>query len=672
MNNLSTAAASYQRRVLIVDDQQHIHDTFDRVFASSKRVDDALSNFEDMFLGGGKLEDEADCIKAEYFLAHAHSGEHGVELVEKSVRDNSKFAVAFVDMRMPNGMDGLETIEKLWSIDPDLQVVVCTAHSDHAWESVLERLGCNDQLLLLKKPFERDEARQLALALSEKYRLAASQHLRMSQLEGEVDRRRKAEDELRVMAHRDALTSLPNRPFLLQHLESLIAKEDRGVKHDALLFLDLDNFKIINDSLGHDAGDDLLIQAGKRLIECVRADSDGRDRHSANDKTVRLGGDEFVVVLEDLIEKRDALVVARRIVKRISEPFKIGDRLVNIGTSVGVAFLSPDILDGHEAMRNADTAMYRAKNAGKGQIAVFDSTMHDDVVARHEMEHQLREALENESFELRYQPIVDLNKASVRGVEVLLRWQDADGNYISPMEFIPVAEEIGLISQLGEWVLKNAMEEFGQLLSTAPESSKSIYLGVNVSRRQLGDPFFLQRLNDIIDATDFNRELLKIEMTEAVDPRQKERSLATMLELCESGVGIHIDDFGKGNSSLTCFQSYSVESIKIDRSFTAAITYEHSHAVIARAIVDLAHCLNASIVCEGVESEQQLDLLRQWGCDAAQGYLFSKALTIGELSELLDDPKRSHGIRLLSPHAPQVAPVLEMGESIIISPSMND
>ena len=674
MKKRTKGTANYQRRILIVDDQQHIHDTFDRVFSKSKPVDDALSSFEDRFLGGGEPE-KASSHESEYSLTHAHSGEQGLQLVEASIQNNARYAVAFVDMRMPNGMDGLETIEKLWAVDPDLQVVVCTAHSDHAWETVLERLGCNDQLLLLKKPFERDEARQLALALSEKHRLAESQYMKMSQLEGEVDRRRKAEDELRVMAHRDALTSLPNRPFLLQHLETLLESKDRGSNHAALLFLDLDNFKIINDSLGHDAGDDLLIQAGKRLIECVRADTDGTGRASANDKTVRLGGDEFVVLLEDLPEKRDALVVARRIVKRVSQPFKIGNRLVNIGTSVGVAFLGEEINDAHDALRNADTAMYRAKNAGKGQIAVFDSTMHDDVVARHEMEHRLREALENESFEIRYQPIVDLNNATVLGVEVLLRWQDDEGNYISPMEFIPVAEEIGLISQLGEWVLESAMKEFGKLLATAPDSSKSIYLGVNVSRRQLSDPLFLRRLNETIEATGFDRNLLKIEMTEAVDPRHKERSLATMVELCESGVGIHIDDFGKGNSSLTCFQSYPVESIKIDRSFTAAITYEHSHAVIARAIVDLAHCLNASIVCEGVESEQQLNLLREWGCDAAQGYLFSQALTMKELQEFLEDPTQSPGIRLLNPMPSQVGPtgpVIDLCESIIISPSMQE
>ncbi len=642
-----TETEKNQRRVLIIDDQQEIHETFKRVFAPAERNQAELTDFESRFLNDSSPPADFNTEpRPTYSLYHASGGAEGLQIIEESVRNDQRFSVAFVDMRMPGGMDGLETTEKIWQIDPCLQVVICTAHSDHTWDDVLARLGCNDKLLLLKKPFESDEARQLALALSEKCRLAALQQRRVAELRGEVDRRRVAENELRTIAHRDALTSLPNRPYLIQKLESMLAQQ--RIDHqtiDALLFLDLDNFKVINDSLGHDAGDDLLNQVGARLKECVRT-SEIKTRGDG-DETVRLGGDEFVILLEHLERKEDALSVARRIVARIAEPFQLGDRLVNVGTSVGVAFIDEGVQDAHETLRNADTAMYRAKHSGKGQIAVFDQTMHEAVVARHELENDLRRAIENQDFELNYQPIIDLKLREIVGVEVLLRWKSASGKYVPPNEFIPIAEEIGLIHQVGEWVLETAMRQFESMRQSLPAQHRRIYIGVNMSRRQLADHSFLDSLEAIIEKTGFDRELLKLEMSETGDPRQQERAMNAMLALHRSGVGIHIDDFGKGNSSLSCFKDYPVETVKIDRSFTASITSDHKHRVITQAIVQLAHHLNSKIVCEGIESQQQLTLLRQWGCDLAQGFLFSPPLDIDGLSLLLVDPEQSEGINLL-------------------------
>lgn len=651
------------RRILVVDDQQAIHDTFDRVFAEKPREDDTLADFEARFLEAaeqeqivqGETEQAAGDVPnhsntPSYQLEHAASGEQGVERLRQAIDEQRPYSVAFVDMRMPRGMDGLETTERLWQIDPNLQVVICTAYSDHMWDDVLKRLGYNDRLLLLRKPFETDEVRQLALALSEKNRIAVIQKQRVEELGLEVQRRRRAEDNMRDMAHRDALTSLPNRQFLLDKLDTIVQRhrDRRDLPEDAVLFLDLDNFKIINDSLGHDAGDDLLNQVARRLTECVREHDTTSRVHQQEGKTVRLGGDEFVVLLERLTNTNDALNVADRIVKRISEPFKLGDRFVTVGTSVGVAYINHTIRDANEALRNADTAMYRAKHSGKGQIAIFDQTMHEAVVARMELEDQLRKAVDNQQFELHYQPIVSLAKGVIQGVEVLIRWKNSAGDYIPPSNFIPIVEEIGLISQVGEWVLETAMRDFGKLVQDLPpQGGEEIYLGVNVSPRQLGDLFFLSRLNALIGRTGFNRKRLKLEMNESSDTRTSQRSLETMLELHASGVGIQIDDFGKGHSSLTCFQAYPIETVKIDRNFTASIASDHSHAVIAQAIVQLAHHLNAKIIAEGVESQNQLESLRKWGCDAAQGYLFSPPLTLEQLGELLRNQTRSEGIRML-------------------------
>lgn len=642
------------RRVLIIDDQQAIHDTFDRVFdAQSSKNDEALADFEARFLADAGVETRGDDSansgeEPRYALEHALSGEEGVELVRDALERQQAFAVAFVDMRMPMGMDGLETTERLWSIDPNLQVVICTAYSDHTWDNVLQKLGYNDRLLLLRKPFESDEVRQLALALSEKSRIAIIQKQKVEDLGREIQRRRRAEDNMRDMAHRDALTSLPNRPYLLDKLGKIVNRhrEHPDLPQDAVLFLDLDNFKIINDSLGHDAGDDLLNQVAGRLQECVRG-NDTATRAISEENTVRLGGDEFVVLLQKIRDKNDALTIANRIVQRIAEPFQLGDRFVNVGTSVGVAFISSEIRDANEALRNADTAMYRAKHSGKGQVAIFDQTMHEAVVARMELEDQLRRAAETQAFELHYQPIVSLGKSAIQGVEVLIRWRDESGKYVPPSDFIPIIEEIGLIGQVGDWVLETAMNHFGQLISNVPVEHSDVYLGVNVSPRQLGDLFFLSRVNEIIERTGFDRRKLKLEMNESSNTRHSQLCLDTMLELHASGVGIQIDDFGKGHSSLTCFQAYPIETVKIDRHFTASIATDHSHAVIAQAIVQLAHHLNARIIAEGVESKNQLESLRKWGCDAAQGYLFSPPLTLNELGELLCDQQQSEGIRML-------------------------
>ena len=647
-----------RRRILIVDDQQPIHDTFQRVFAiKDAHQDVALADFESRFLGNDAAPVSAS-VESEgmpqFDLDHAHSGLEAIAKVKEAVASGNPYSLAFVDMRMPPGMDGMETTEKLWAIDSRLHVVICTAFSDHAWEDVLTQLGYSDRLLLLKKPFESDEARQLALALSEKARLAGIQERKFDELGREVERRRDAEEAMRVMAHRDALTGLPNRPYLLDRIKQITSVENHQEPRSAVLFLDLDNFKIINDSLGHDAGDDLLKQVADRLKSCVRAEDITSWSNTDGRETMRLGGDEFVVLLEATTEPQAAVSIARRIVHEISKPFQLGDRFVTVGTSVGVAYIDQRVNDAHEALRNADTAMYQAKHSGKGQVAIFDQTMHDAVVARMDLEDELRQTIDRGSFRLNYQPIVDLTQGTIQGVEVLLRWTRLDGSAVSPAVFIPVLEEMGLISRVGEWVLENSMRDFARLLSEIPQcTSPDMYLAVNVSQRQLSDPFFHEQLESVLERTGFDRNSLRLEMNESNDARSVEQSLNTMQQLHASGVGIQIDNFGKGQSSLNCFQNYPVETVKIDRSFTASIAKEHSHSAITQAIVQLAHNLSARIVAEGVESAEQFHVLRQWGCDAAQGYLFCPPLTCDELGKFLCDPMQSEGMRLFaSPAAP--------------------
>lgn len=642
-------------RLLIIDDHPKIHDAFEKIFSNANAGESTNAPQGDLF-GITSLLDEFRYDSAapnvqtnpQYSLHHANSGEQAVEIVKKVSAQGDLISVAFVDILMPGGMNGIQTTEQLWEIDPNLHIVICSGDQNPKWEKALESLHHRDQLFVLKKPFDTVEVRQLAMSLCGKQARHTAHKACIEKLRTEVQERRKSEESMRKIAHRDSLTDLPNRPYLLEKLNRIVARpQQNSDTHQAILFLDLDNFKVINDSLGHDAGDDLLNQVAKRIGECVRYD-DMTTRVSRDGETVRLGGDEFVVLLEQLTHRHDALSIADRIVEKISQPFMIAGRKVSVGTSVGIAFLDHSTRDAHEVLRNADTAMYRAKNAGKGQVAVFDKTMHQELLERLELESKIRDAVENDELTLRYQPIVDLHNGKIRGVEVLTRWITTSGEMIPPDQFIPIIEEIGLIGRVSEWAIERASIDLKELTESLPNScDPNFYLGFNIARRQLGDPLFYEHLQTIISRTGIHRNRLKIEVNESGDHRNEAQILQNLLNLHDSGIGIQIDDFGKGTSSLTCFQNYPVETVKIDRSFTANITTNHSHSVITQAMVDLAHDLDANIVAEGVESETQLNLLKKWGCDAAQGFLLSEPLDSRSLRRLLQNPAQSDGIRLL-------------------------
>ncbi len=661
-------------RLLIIDDHPKIHDAFSRIFQPSFTGSPLCEMAVDISPERDLLPAKGDLSRTEipFRLTHSNSGEAGLEALENSLRVNQPFAVAFVDIHMPGGIDGIKTAQELWKLDPNLHVVICSGEDDLIWYEVLEPLTHRDHLFVLKKPFDAIEVRQLAVSLCQKNKRFIDREVEIKKLQEELETRRASEENMRRMAHRDSLTNLPNRPYLLDKLNRIVGRfSQHSEHHQAILFLDLDHFKVINDSLGHEAGDDLLNQVAQRIGDCVRH-QDMTTRVNRDGETVRLGGDEFVVLLEQLAHRHDALSIADRIVARINEPFKIGERKVSVGTSVGIAFLDHQTRDAHEALRNADTAMYRAKNSGKGQVAVFDKTMHQELVERLELESQIRVAVQQENLSLRYQPIVDLSNGRVLGVEVLTRWTTEDGRNIPPSQFIPIIEEIGLISRVGEWAIERAAIDLRDLTENLPIScDPNFYLGFNIARRQLSDPLFFEHLETIISRTGFDRHRLKVEISESGDHRNEVQILQNLLNLHAAGIGIQIDDFGKGKSSLTCFQDYPVETVKIDRSFTANIATNHSHSVITQAIVNLAHDLDARIVAEGVESETQLKLLHDWGCDAAQGFFISEPLESQALRSLLSHPEQSLGICQLAT-AKSVPIVFDASALIQTNPSLQN
>jgi diguanylate cyclase (GGDEF)-like protein len=568
-----------------------------------------------------------------FTLSHARRVHDALELVGAAREVGEPFAVAFVDGNLNSACDTSALAGQLWRADPHLQLVLyAERNSSRTLELGFESTKC-EQLLLVRKPLDDEVIQQWAETLSERWAANSEMREHLWRLQREIDQRLEAEANLRRMAEHDALTKLPNRSVLLERLAGILRNycPDSPCR-DAVLFLDLDNFKTINDTLGHHAGDDLLNQVAERLRSSVR-NHDTTVRN--NCETVRLGGDEFVVLMERLPRAEDAIRAARRIVEQIAEPFRLDDRMVNVGSSIGIAFVDGTVNSPEQLLKNADTAMYRAKLNGKGRVAVFDRGMHDDVSARLELESALRAALDNNEFSVLYQPIIHLATGQMCAVEALLRWTLRDGTTVPPSDFIPLAEEIGLITQIGYWTIEHATRELKSLITQFVNNDSELELNVNVSHFQLWDNQFENRLDSILNKTGFPKRLLKLEINESIAMRKPRETAAKLYSLNKLGYGISMDDFGTGQSSLACFYQFPIEMVKIDRTFVGSIAHNHSHRAIVKAVIDLAHSLNTTVVAEGLESIEQVRSLQGLGCDRGQGYHFAAPLTAKQLIELI-------------------------------------
>ena len=625
------------RRILIVDDNQAIHADFHKIL-SGKSDNPALTDLRAALLGPQPEVRAKNSVQ--YDLDSAHQGQEALAKVRQALQERNPYSLAFVDMRMPPGWDGLETIEHIWKEDPDIQVVICTAYSEYSWEDMLERFGHVDGLLILKKPFDNAEISQLACALTRKWELAQQARDRRTELEtmveertaalrktndklqSEIVQRKSIEDRLCHDAFHDQLTNLPNRALLMDRLRQCIERAKRRPEHFlALLFLDIDNFKVINDSLGHSAGDELLIETAQRLGAGLRSlDTVSR---AGEDTTVRLGGDEFVILLDGIRTPCDAALVAERLQERLSPPFEISGRVVAVTASIGIVVTHGECADVNELLRNADTAMYRAKHAGKARHAMFDETMHVEAMARLELENDLRFALERRQFEIFYQPIVELETGRISGFEALLRWRHPQRGLVSPGEFIPITEEIGLIVPLGRWVLDEACRQLCAWNRQLPPE-RAMSISVNVSKRQLAEPSFGAEVQQIIRDTGIDSGSLSLEITESTFMAGPKSMDQTLRQLKQLGVQLHMDDFGTGYSSLSCLDRFQLDVLKIDRSFIMNLESKRTYTAIVQAIVTLARNLNMKVTVEGVETEEQLAQILTFECDYAQGYYFAK------------------------------------------------
>jgi diguanylate cyclase (GGDEF)-like protein/PAS domain S-box-containing protein len=462
-----------------------------------------------------------------------------------------------------------------------------------------------------------------------------------SKVEGaiyDITDRKLAQEKIVHMAFHDDLTGLPNRHLLKDRLNQAIKAAKHYDRFAATLFLDVDNFKRINDTLGHDSGDMLLRSIAERLQDYVRqSDTIARSVNDEIESTVaRLGGDEFTVLLSEINTIQNAAKVAQRIFDIMAHPFMIDNHEVFITTSIGISVYPYDGIDAETLLKNADTAMYYAKEQGKNNFQFYAQHMNIAACKRFEMENRLRKALDNKEFHLYYQPQLDIRSGSVIGVEALIRWIDLQNNIVLPGTFIPLAEETGLIVPIGEWILRTACSQ-NKVWQDA--GFPPMYVSVNISSVQFRQPSFIRTVDTVLQDTGLDPHYLELELTETILMETTETAIQTLEELKSMGVRISIDDFGTGYSSLSYLKRFPIDTLKIDRSFVRDVTSDPDDKAIINAIIALARSLNLKVIAEGVETIQQLVCLHEQGSDGMQGFLFSPPLPIDSLTQLLKEGK---------------------------------
>ncbi len=441
---------------------------------------------------------------------------------------------------------------------------------------------------------------------------------------------KKAELQIESLANYDSLTGLLNRPSFLGLLENARARTERSGGPIAVALLDMDRFKEVNESLGHCAGDQLLKEVASRLQSAVRkGDCVARERDSFVRSVARQGGDEFLILLSDVDEAHHVAQAARRVLDVLRRPFKVGDREVFATASIGIAFAREGSGGTEELLRQAEIAMYSAKEQGRNTIQFFDESMNQAVVERFEVENWLRRAVSNKELVLHYQPLVRARSRQIVGVEALVRWKHPVRGLLSADEFVPLAEETGLIVEIGRWVLKTACQ---QLAAWRREGRAPLRLSVNLSPRELRAQGFVASLAKILEETETHPSQLELELTERGVVGNDSRTLEVLLRLKEIGVRLAVDDFGTGNTTFHYLKNIPLTTLKIDKSFTRGIASDPKDAAITKALLAMAHRLELNVVAEGVENETQLSFLGENECDEVQGYLFGKPIPASELS----------------------------------------
>lgn len=734
-------------RIIIIDDNPSIHHDFIKILKTEVTTDLDKVRAE-LF---GVMETEQISALPLFELDIASQGQEGVQRIKEAFDAGRPYALAFVDIRMPPGWNGIETIKHIWDIDKNIQVVICTAYSDYSWEETIAHLGKTDNLLILKKPFDNVSVRQLAFALTTKWKLAEETRNYTANLQKQVsDRtvslqkslsivkstfessndgiividnegsivefnnklitmldiplstfytkreeefllhiqnqsenpdeflsvienirenpeqtsinvikfkngkifecyiqphkldkkivgrvmdfrditaRANLETELKFQATHDLLTGLDNRVQLLEKMKSAIKISELNYSSFAVLFLDLDRFKLINDSLSHQVGDELLTQVAERLRSSIRSE----------DTLARLGGDEFVIILMNIKNMNDITEKVKHILTHFRVSFEVAKRKLTMSTSIGISVYPKDGKASDILLRNADAAMYRSKAQKGNTYKFYTPEMNEESLAVLDQEAELRHAIENNEFFLVYQPQIDLLKQKIVVVEALLRWRHPTKGVLLPLDFIPLAEETGLIVPIGEWVLRKACSQNKEWQEAG---LLPIRVAVNVTSQQFRHYDLVSKIDEILKETKLEAKYLEIELTENIILSNSE-IIKAVVRLKKLGVMIAVDDFGTGYSSLSYLHKIPLDRLKIDGSFIQHIHTPKDDEVIIRAIIAMAKNLNLEVLAEGVETKEQLNFLKKYKCDEIQGFYFSTPLNSEKIKEYLANPEQT-------------------------------
>ncbi|MDB6446834.1 MULTISPECIES: bifunctional diguanylate cyclase/phosphodiesterase [Pseudomonas] len=604
MNPMSVPA---NRRILVVDDTPAIHQDFRKILSPSAGSDDSLDDTESLLFGTPQVS------RLQFQIDSAYQGEEALELVKRAQAEGQPYALVFADMRMPPGWDGLQTIERLWEADPRLQIALCTAFSDYTWETMSERIEFDDQLLILKKPFDTLEIRQMASAMTWKWQLAQDAARKMRSLERTIEERVQELLKVSHLLQYDVLTELPNSMLLGDRLTQAMAQCRRHDRQLAVMFIGLDRFKRINNALGHPVGDEMLKRVARTLATVVRE----------SDSVFRYGSDEFVVVLGDVTDPQQIKGVAEKLLTAISTPHPIDGHDLTVTASLGVSLYPADGFDAVALIKKAETAMRNVKETGPNDYRFFTEDMNRRARQQQTIESGLRLALQRKEFVLHYQPKLDLHTGKVVGVEALVRWDRPGHGLIYPSDFIPVAEDSGLIVPLSQWVLQEACQ---QACRWQAQGMKPLYLSVNVSAIDFRQRGFVEGIAHTLKETGLDPTQLELEITESVLMQNIDTTVAVLKAIKQLGIRLAIDDFGTGYSSLSYLQKFPVDVLKIDQSFVGDLSIDSNDAKLVSTIISLGRSLNLHIIAEGVETLEQLEFLKAHQCEEAQGYYFSRAV----------------------------------------------
>ncbi|MEP0802975.1 EAL domain-containing protein [Funiculus sociatus GB2-A5] len=575
--------------------------------------------------------------KEGYNIRKALNGQMALTAVQSVVPD-----LILLDIMMPS-MDGYQVCKHL-KADPrtaEIPVIFLSALSDAFDKVKAFGVGGADYIT---KPFQLEEVltrvqnqltlkaakiqnQQINAQLEERVKERTHQlELANQELKREISERMLLQEQLLKMALYDALTGLPNRFLFMERLEQALKRAKQHPDYQfAVLFLDCDRFKVVNDSLGHFVGDELLVALARRLEASL----------NQTDTLARLSGDEFAILLTEIENINSVTLIADEILKALSFPFQLKRQEVFINASIGITLSHLNYEQSEYLLRDADTAMYRAKTLGKGQYQIFDSEMHNAAIQVLQLENDLRRAVNQQEFIIHYQPIIALTTGKIVGFEALVRWNHPRQGLISPTLFIPIAEETGLINPIGNWVLREACYQLQQW-HHQKLTDYLLTMSVNLSVRQFAQPDLIEQIDKILAETQLNPQSLKLEITESVIMKNSQPVKVILQQLQERQIQLCIDDFGTGYSSLSYLHNFPIDNIKIDRSFISSLNGNSDNLGLISAIMNIAQALNMSVTAEGIETAQQLEQLRVLKCDFGQGYLFSKPLDGKNATNLIE------------------------------------